>query len=236
MINLFSSQFLRVIKLVLPFNIYFSPTLLVSVSEFHLVLDQICVCMSVRHPVGCKWARVLMYYCEWGSLSGAGLRPRCPPGILIRGLAAYSLRSRACQSHTHSITHPHLSFGFFSQTPSLSQTCTREFLNLSHLCRGGLFDSRLWIRFCVKGCFGLFPLFLFWLAYALESLLYYSEVIESRIQCKVRDFSHDIIYSRSILFSPFLFCSFFNICYFTKCCVFTFSFTSLSCISYGQSF
>lgn len=40
-----------------------------------------------------------------------GLRPRRPPGILIRGLAAYSLRSRACQSHTH------LSFRFLSQTP-----------------------------------------------------------------------------------------------------------------------
>lgn len=56
-----------------------------------------------------------------------GLRPRSPHGILIRGLAAYSRRSRACQSHTH------LSFPFLSQTPSLSHTyARREHFSTAH--------------------------------------------------------------------------------------------------------
>lgn len=81
-----------------------------------------------------------------------GLRPHSPPGILIRGLAAYSRRSRACQSHTLSLRHtPTLvislsltnTFAFIHVRPE------RAFLNRSHLCRRGLFDSRLRIRFCV---------------------------------------------------------------------------------------
>lgn len=95
-------------------------------------------CERFWQPVGCKWAEVSVYYCERDSLSGAGLRPRSPPGILIRGLAAYSHRSRACQSHTLSLTHTHTHtchFAFSHKHLSLSHTyARREHFSTAHTC------------------------------------------------------------------------------------------------------
>ncbi len=92
-------------------------------------------------PVGCKWAEVSVFYCEWCSLSETGLRPeaprrpRGPPGILIRGLAAYSRRSRACQSHTHSLTHTHTCHFTFSHKHLRFHARTAgESIFLPHTC------------------------------------------------------------------------------------------------------
>lgn len=99
-----------------------------------------------------------------------GLKPLGPPGILIRELAAYSRRSRASQSHTHSLFNTHTLVILLSLTNTFAFT-RKAFLNLSHLCRRGLFDSRLRIRFCV-----LLYSYSDWLM-LLRGFLNYSEVV-----------------------------------------------------------
>ncbi len=104
-------------------------------------------------PVGCKWAELPVFYCEWCSLSETGLRPEAPRSSWHPDQRISSIQPQVKSmpvTHTLFNTHPHLSFHFLSQTPSLSRTHGwREHFSTSHLCRRGLFDSRLRIRFCV---------------------------------------------------------------------------------------
>ncbi len=110
-----------------------------------------------------------MFYCEWCSLSETGLRPEAPRSSWHpdQRISSIQRRSRACQSHTHSLTPPTLVISL-SLTNTFAFTharLERAFFYLT-LVQRGLFDSRLRIRFCV-----LLHSYSDWLMHLRESFL-----------------------------------------------------------------
>ncbi len=126
-----------------------------------------------------------------------GLRPRGPPGILIRGLAAYS-RSRACQSHTHSLTHTHTCHFTFSHKHLRFHARTAgESIFLPHTCA----EEACLIAGCGLGSVFSFILILIGLCTWESFLLQWSRTSPYN----ERGFSsHDIIFSRLPTFERFL--------------------------------